>query len=238
MYDSRKTNWLNPYIQYLFDDEIIEYDMKDAGFNIIKQFKLLPSEKIIELEKMGKGFDRHKAIGILQRDREFSTRLLDKFAEMRGLFVGYNNLGDNNIIAVKKDAIFTIGECKKTKFGGIEFAQKNKYSSYIRFEDNHNIEIYYSNELTDVKGMSESSLNRHRFYILQFLREVIAKLEDKNSSVRRDLIKFIMDYKSMTLDETYYLEFNNKSTDINPVYNYQKVLIPLVQIIEKELRYM
>lgn len=238
MYDSRKTNWLNPYIQYLFDDEIIEYDMKDAGFNIIKQFKLLPSEKIIELEKMGKGFDRHKAIGILQRDREFSTRLLDKFAEMRGLFVGYNNLGDNNIIAVKKDAIFTIGECKKTKFGGIEFAQKNRYSSYIRFEDNHNIEIYYSNELTDVKGMSESSLNRHRFYILQFLREVIAKLEDKNSSVRRDLIKFIMDYKSMTLDETYYLEFNNKSTDINPVYNYQKVLIPLVQIIEKELRYM
>lgn len=238
MYDSRKTNWLNPYIQYLFDDEIIEYDMKDAGFNIIKQFKLLPSEKIIELEKMGKGFDRHKAIGILQRDREFSTRLLDKFAEMRGLFVGYNNLGDNNIIAVKKDAIFTIGECKKTKFGGIEFAQKNRYSSYIRFEDNHNIEIYYSNELTDVKGMSESSLNRHRFYILQFLREVIAKLEDKNSSVRRDLINFIMDYKSMTLDETYYLEFNNKSTDINPVYNYQKVLIPLVQIIEKELRYM
>ena len=238
MYDNKKTNWLNPYIQYLFDDEIIEYDMKDAGFNIIKQFKLLPSEKIIELEKMGKGFDRHKAIGILQRDREFSTRLLDKFAEMRGLFVGYNNLGDNNIIAVKKDAIFTIGECKKTKFGGIEFAQKNRYSSYIRFEDNHNIEIYYSNELTDVKGMSESSLNRHRFYILQFLREVIAKLEDKNSSVRRDLIKFIMDYKSMTLDETYYLEFNNKSTDINPVYNYQKVLIPLVQIIEKELRYM
>ena len=238
MYDSKKTNWLNPYIQYLFDEDIIEYDMKDAGFNIIKQFKLLPSEKIMELEKMGKGFDRHKAIGILQRDREFSTRLLDKFAEMRGLFVGYNNLGDNNIIAVKKDAIFTIGECKKTKFGGIEFAQKNRYSSYIRFEDNHNIEIYYSNELTDVKGMSESSLNRHRFYILQFLREVIAKLEDKNSSVRRDLIKFIMDYKSMTLDETYYLEFNNKSTDINPVYNYQKVLIPLVQIIEKELRYM
>ena len=238
MYDSKKTNWLNPYIQYLFDEDIIEYDMKDAGFNIIKQFKLLPSEKIIELEKMGKGFDRHKAIGILQRDREFSTRLLDKFAEMRGLFVGYNNLGDNNIIAVKKDAIFTIGECKKTKFGGIEFAQKNRYSSYIRFEDNHNIEIYYSNELTDVKGMSESSLNRHRFYILQFLREVIAKLEDKNSSVRRDLINFIMDYKSMSLDETYYLEFNNKSTDINPVYNYQKVLIPLVQIIEKELRYM
>jgi hypothetical protein len=238
MYDSKKTNWLNPYIQYLFDEDIIEYDMKDAGFNIIKQFKLLPSEKIMELEKMGKGFDRHKAIGILQRDREFSTRLLDKFAEMRGLFVGYNNLGDNNIIAVKKDAIFTIGECKKTKFGGIEFAQKNRYSSYIRFEDNHNIEIYYSNELTDVKGMSESSLNRHRYYILQFLREVIAKLEDKNSSVRRDLIKFIMDYKSMTLDETYYLEFNNKSTDINPVYNYQKVLIPLVQIIEKELRYM
>ena len=238
MYDARKTNWLNPNIQYLFDEEIIEYDMKDAGFNIIKQFKLLSDEKIRELEKMGKGFDRHKAIGILQKDKEFSIKLLDKFAEMRSLFVGYNNLTDNNIIAVKKDAIFTIGECKKLKFGKIEFAPKNRYSSYIRFEENKNLEIYYSKDATDIKGMSESSINRHRIYTVQFLREIISKLEDKNLSVRRELMNFIDSYKTMTMEEGYYLEFNNKSIDINPLYNYQKVLIPLVQIITKEMKYI
>ena len=49
-YNPSKTTWFNPDIEYLFNNEIIEYDMKDAGFNIIKQFKLLPDIKIKELE--------------------------------------------------------------------------------------------------------------------------------------------------------------------------------------------
>jgi hypothetical protein len=38
----------------------------------------------------------------------------------------------------------------------------------------------------------------------------------------------------MELDEEYYLEFNNSSVSFNPVYNFRKVIIPLVQISLKE----
>lgn len=236
-YDPQKTTWLNPNIDYIFNTEIIEYDIKDAGFNLIKQYKLLPPEKIQELEKLGKGFERHKQVGLLQRDdREFSDSLLKKFAEIRAIFINMNNLTDNDIISVKKDAIFIIGHVNKTKFGKIEFAQKNVYSSYIRFPNIQNLEIYYSNMGLEIKGMSDNAMNRHRLYMFDFLYKTIALIEDHSSSVKRSTIKFIEEYKHGDLEDGYYLEFNNMSRDVNPIFNYQNILVPLVQIILKEVR--
>ena len=71
---------------------------------------------------MGKGVERHIAVGNLQReDKEFSNMLLKKFAEIRAVFIAENKLTDDNIISVKKDAIYTIGRCKKTRFDLIAF---------------------------------------------------------------------------------------------------------------------
>ena len=55
IYDPSKSIWKNPNIEYLFNDDIIEYDIKDAGFSLIKQHRLLPDETIRNLEKLGKG---------------------------------------------------------------------------------------------------------------------------------------------------------------------------------------
>ena len=60
-------------------------------------------------------------------------------------------------------------------------------------------------------------------------------IEGKDRQTRRFLMRFIDQYKARELDEGYYLEFNNLSRDINPVFNYQNVLIPLVQIVMKEI---
>lgn len=233
-YDPRKSTYLNPNIEYLFDNEIIEYDIKDAGFNIIKHYGLLPPDVIKELDKLEK-MERHITIGKMQgKDKDFSKALMDKFAEVRAVFVSANNLSDSNIISVKKDAIFTVGECNKIKFGRIEFAVKNKYTSYLRFIDNRDIEIYYNGDM-DIKGMGDSAINRHRLYMLQFIKSMISQLECRDSYAKRSLKKFIDDYKGMKLDEEYYIEFNNLSRDYNPVFNFQKVIIPFTQIILKEL---
>ena len=40
-YEPSKTTWLNPNIEYLFDYDIREYDIQDAGFNLIKQFIII-----------------------------------------------------------------------------------------------------------------------------------------------------------------------------------------------------
>lgn len=235
MYDPNKQVWLNPNIEYLFDQDIIEYDMRDAGFSLIKQYKLLPEEIIRRLSGIEK-HQRHIEVGKIQgKDKEFSKALSNKFAEIRKLFIESNKLTDDEIISVKKDAIFTIGFCSKTKFGGILFNQKNHYSSYIRFPNVRDLEIYYSSDNIDIKGMSDSTVNRHRLYMLEFIRKIIDMIESNNSSVKRYIINFIGEYKNRELDETFYLEFNNKSKDINPLFNYQNIIIPLIQIINKEI---
>lgn len=236
-YNPSKSTWLNPNIDYLFDEEIIEYDMRDAGFSLIKQFKLLPPGKIRELEQLGKGEARHIAIGMLERDdKELSKALSSKFAEVRGIFISMNGITDDQIISVKKDAIYTIGQCKRLRFGLVQFAAKNTYSSYLRFPNIQNLEIYYSSEATDVKGMGDTATNRHRLYMLNFLRTMISLIEHKDRGCKRRIMKFIEEYKAHELDEGYYLEFNNLSRAINPSFNYLNVIIPLVQIINREIQ--
>ena len=235
-YNPSKTTWMNPNIQYLFNDEVIEYDMRDAGFSLIKQYHLLPSEKILELERLGKGVERHITIGKLQRDdKEFSKRLLDKFAEVRAIFISANNITDNDIISVKKDAIFTIGTCNRLKFGNVEFSEKNRYTSYIRFPDINNLEIYYSIDTMDIKGMGDHAVNRHRLYMFKFIKSIIEMIENSDPRAKRVIMRFIDNYKSHNLDDEFYVEFNNMSRDINPIFNYKNIIIPLVNIILKEM---
>lgn len=234
-YSPHKSQYFNPNIEYVFNRDLTEYDMRDAGYAIIKHYGLLDANTIKELSALDK-MERTIAIGKLRgKDKDLSKLLTDKFAEMRSLFVSANRLSDSNIISVKNDAIYTIGECSKLKFGQVEFVPKNKYSSYIRFTDNMNIEVYYSSGGLDVKGIGEVGLNRHRLYTLAFLSKVIYYLESKNPSLKRYLRTFIDEYKGMKLDDEYYIEFNNMSSMYNPIYNYQKMLIPLIQISLREM---
>lgn len=235
-YNPRQTTWMNPNIEYLFDEEIYEYDMSDGGFSLIKQFQLLPEDEISRLSRLEKGLPRHIEVGKLQRDnKEFSEALSNAFAEARKCFITTNNLSDSRIVSVKKDAIFTIGQVSRTKFGKVLFNPKHTYSSYIRFSNIHNIEIYYSAEGMDFKQINDHCVNRHRLYTVEFLKKFIQKMEEHDSSVKRYLMNYIMKYKSLELDEEYYLEFNNKSTDINPIFNYKEILIPLLLVVNKEI---
>ncbi len=236
MYDSNKQTWLNPNIEYIFNAEIIEYDMQDAGFSLIKQFKLLPEDKIRELSFIPKGIERHVAIGKIQRDdRIFSEALTAKFAEVRKVFITTNDIKDDDIISVKKDAIFTIGQRERLKFGAVQFAPKNYYSSYIRFSSINDLELYYSSDKIDFKGIGKHAVNRHRLYMIDFLRKLIPVIEQRDQRAKRYLKKFIDIYKQHGLDEEYYIEFNNLSKDINKLFNYRNLLIPLVQIVMKEV---
>lgn len=235
-YNPSKSTWLNPNIEYLFNDDIIEYDIHDAGFSLIQQYQLLPPEKIKELERIPRGIQRHIQVGVLQRDdKEFSKRLTDKFTEVRALFMMMNQLKDDSIISVKKDAIYTIGKVKRTTFGKVKFMEKNHYSSYIRFPDITNLELYYGENGIDVKGMGDAAVNRHRLYMLEFLRKSIKSIEEQDSSVKRKFMRFFNQYKFDELDEEFYIEFNNVSRDQNKLFNYTNLLIPLLKIIMREV---
>jgi len=236
-YNPNQTTWMNPNIEYLFDEDIYEYDIQDAGFSLIKQFQLLPEDEIKRLSRIEKGRPRHIEVGKLQRDNKaFSDSLGNAFADARRFFIQTNNLTDDRIISVKKDAIFTIGQVKRVKFGQVVFAPKNNYSSYLRFSNIHNMEIYYSDDGMDFKQINDDCVNRHRIYTVEFLKQFIKKMESKDPSVKRFIMNYIMKYKSLEMDEECYLEFNNKSTEINPLFNYREILIPLLLLVNKEIQ--
>ena len=231
MYQPNMTTYLNPDIEYLFDHPIYEYDIKNAGFSIINEFHLLSQDIIRDLSKMEK-MKQTIEIGKLQRDdKEFSKRLLEKFAYCRKIFLMENDIQDDEIISVKKDAFFITKKCFKTKFGMTQFRIKNEYSSYLRFVENHNIELYYNDETLDIKGIGESGIYKHKLYMIVFINDMMGKLETHDSGVKRYLKSFIRRYKSNLLDEAYYLEFNNKSMEIDPYYNWIHVITPFVKLI-------
>ena len=71
--------------------------------------------------------------------------------------------------------------------------------------------------------------------MMQFFNTIIPLIESHNSRAKRFMIKFIDDYKSHNLDDEYYVEFNNLSKELNPLFNYQNILLPMCQIILKEI---
>lgn len=236
LYKPSQATWLNPNIEYLFGEEIIEYDISDAGFSLIKEYSLLTDRKIRELEGLGKGIERHVAIGKLRGENKgFSEALSQKFSEVREKFIIGNGLTDDQIISVKNDAIYTIGRCKKTSAGVVKFRSKNKYSSYVRLSSINNLEIYFSDEGIDIKGMGDSAVNRHRIYLVEFLEKIIGMIERHDENVKRFIIKFADEYKTQKLDMEFYLEFNNRSIDIRPDFNFQNLIVPLILIILKEM---
>lgn len=205
----QRTNFRNPDIDFLVNVQITEYDMKDAGLSLTKKFKLLPASDIAYLESLSKEIRKIK-MGLIQREnKEYRRALNDAFREGRKLFFEANGLDVENILAIKKDAIFTINMCHETDFGELVFAEKNTYSSYYLFD---RYEFYYFREGMDVKGIGDSNVLKHAEYMITSLHDFMHKME---TSSRTSCIRYIKDfvkyYKNMELAIEYYRELNSDS---------------------------
>ena len=217
--------FLNDNIFYLFNKSIYEYDMKNAGFNLTKAYKLLPVSKIEELGRMKK--DRRTIeIGKIQRkDDSYKIKLIQAFKEARRMFFEMNELENSDIISIKKDAIFTTKKCNFQKFlEYIEFREKNYYTSYIRL--NRKVELYYSERQMDIKGLGKDTIEYHKDYIIHFLHLYFKKMEcDEKSNVLDFIRKFIDKYKRRELALGYYRRFDRDPyyqvlNDANKYYEY------------------
>ena len=245
-----KHNYLNKNIEYIISNEIIEYDMKSAGFNIVKKFKLLDDAKIHHLEGLTKD-KRQITLGLYQRsNREFAEQLNSKFVEMRKLFFEANDINDDDVISIKKDAIITTKRCYDTIFDNVEFAEKHIYSSYYYISK---FELYVGPTSIDLKGISDDKLVYHKDYMLDFLFRFLKLVEvGSRKQIITNLIQFANFYKSRELDIGYYRELNADSLfrlnktfigdlvgfqDVSSVdnidisFNYMKFIVPLIRIL-------
>lgn len=246
----KKDNYINDNMYYLFNKEITEYDMKEGGFSLIQEFKLLDDNTIKELKKHGKD-ERKVLIGKMQIKDPILKKNLNKdaFKAARKLFFTVNDIQDNDIISIKKDAIITTKNCNTTKIGKfIDFRPKHLYTSYIRL--NKKTEIYYSPYDFAVKGIGDNKIEYHEDYMIKFIKLYCKKMETSdNMSVIEFTRNFIDLYKRRELEIGYYREFNSNSSfkilndenrymeyweecknEIDISYNFFNVLLKLIKI--------
>lgn len=206
-----KDNYLAD-IDFLISTKIREYDMKDAGFNLTRHYKLLPQKTIDYLLTLNKK-QRKIQIGIYMRDDdEYNKALTNAFKDARGMFFEANRIEDNQVLSIKKDAIFLIGKSiQHQTFGDyIFFDIKNTYTSFYNI---NGLEFYYSPKIIDVKGISDKIIEEyHMDHMMRFFITCMRLIETgQTDQLRRYLKKFVGDYKAFKLDPGYYRQFDEKS---------------------------
>ena len=244
--------YTNREIGMITNSEIIEYDIKSAGLSLAKEYGYIDEDIIQKLEAMDKA-TRNIRMGLMKKKYEqLSKNENQALVEARKLFIKSNNLDVENIISIKKDAVFVSQRCNFRKFGNIEFVPKNKYTSYIEL---NKLEFYYSPNCLDVKGIDDVVLQKHNNYMIKFFKEYLFLLESGNESKLKEYItNFVYRYKSRLLDIGYYREFNATSSyrlndvienkyyvidtmdsasfsNVDISYNYFKYLVPLCTLL-------
>ena len=251
-----KDTYLNTEIEYLTNRSIIEYDLKSANTSLCKEYELLPSDEIEKIESLDKK-KRVVRIGLLQRkDKSFKEKLSASFIDIRKRFFEANHIEDKQILSIKKDAIFTIGEVEETDFGFCHFVEKNRYTSYLYIKNAFNrFEFYYSSDgKLDIKGLGDEAYALHKEYLISFFKQIFFHMENSSpQTLYRYLSRFATKYKKRELDIGYYREFTQNSifhlmdheetysdsqyipyedrekhVDID--YNFSQVIMPLVRM--------
>lgn len=210
--------WKNPSISYLFNTEIIEYDMSEAGFSLIREYDLLPQSVIEKLNTQSKK-NRHISIGKIEvRDKILVERKKEAFIKAREMFMTANDLEQDHILAIKKDAIFVTKKCPNQKFGTyIDFRKKNMYSSYVALT--RVVDLLYAVGLDtetskiDVKGIGDDKVALHEGYFLDILKKYFYKIETSETDAVLTFLRRMVDkYKSHEFNELgYYRDFDQRS---------------------------
>ena len=246
-----KHNYLNKDIEYLIGREIIEYDIQSAGFNICKRYGLLDERRLAHLESLDKK-RRQITIGLYQQQsQDFKDELNAKFVEVRKEFFEANQLQDEDVLSIKKDAIITLRRCHNVRFNNIVFSDKHVYTSYFYL---NKLEFYVNDRDIHVKGISDDKLRLHMNYMLDFLHKIF-RLMQTNPNKRYiidSLTQFASFYKRGELHIGYYRELNTDSLyklnrsfmqdfiglhDVDSLdgidisYNYMQYVVPIINIL-------
>ena len=165
----KPTVYLNKDIMYLNNVKITEYDIKSAGWTVIKHKKLLPEKDLAYLETCTK-YERNVFIGKRIRENpKINEILLSEFEKARCAFGVINQINPAYVLSIKKDAIFVIKERPRTlKVGYFEFVPKNTYTSYAYL---NGCEFYYNQEQLDIKGISEENIEKCEAF-LKYLKNI------------------------------------------------------------------
>lgn len=200
---------------FIFSRFIREYDIKKANISILYNRGIISKDKYYELYNAPR-MKRQIYIGNLERSNPSIVKeLQDGIIEVkRNLFLS-NNLGYDDILAIKNDAVYVIDKIlSNTIFDGIEFVPKNIYTSYMNIT---NIEFYYfydkvhNSEKLDIKGLGKYK-PYHDEYMTDFIMFIMNQIQTESiESVISDFNNFYKAFQEKQLPIQYYREYNSDS---------------------------
>lgn len=197
-----KHNYINKNVLSIRDVYIREYDIKSAGLNIIYHKNYITEKEYNILKNMDKT-KRNVTIGKwLRSNKEVNKVMMDEFIEIRRKFFEANEIQDDEVLSIKKDAIFLVNkEVFNLDIDGYIFMKKHEYTDYFRID---NIEFYYDkyNDKLDIKGVPEESKNENN-PLIKVTKELF-KLGKNKDSIFRLLIELKTNYLEFKLDKEYY----------------------------------
>ena len=216
---------------YCFNTQIVEYDIQSAGLSILTHSGVLSEDKIHELENMTKS-SRVVSIGMMIRDNpEYQKIISNGLIHARKHFIESNHLSESDIICIKKDAIFTTKKCNTLLFDGIQFRAKNKWRSYLKLGK---IEFFYLDKLKyQILGLGTVATDYHKNGWIKTIIDIIDRISNGDKSVRHTVMQLISQYKSEKLPAAYYQSFKSDPTQRDDLYNYQQIIIPLMQVLSQ-----
>lgn len=248
----KKHLYVNPNYDYIKGATIKEYDIKAAGYNILIAANLLSDEKIKYYDSLPK-YKRNVKIGLLEKsNKKYSKAISEGLIKYRKLFFEANNIDENSVISIRRDAIFVANtRITKTQFDNIYFVPKNKYSSYYQL---NKCDFLFSrrDDILHVKGINDNLLKLHEKYMLKFMKKLFALNEVSNKAACNYLYEFADKYRKKKLPLEYYreldtglfrikdLKYNGRNVgvsyinyidDIDINYNYMIYIVPLIGMI-------
>lgn len=246
---AEKTTYINESFQYLKNVSIKEWDIKSAGLSVLKFRKLLPEDELEELSKM----EKHKRTvreGLLQKEHpEIAKTIINTLAAARKAFVLLNHLTENNIVSIKKDALFILNAnithpIIKEYF---EFREKESYTSWLRIEKK---ELYYDSfsDRLDIKGVSEENIEKQKDFLIKDIKTFLRSSEKTTSEILFNLLsKYRYKYLNKELPLETYRELDSGGfrlkgfivdeideellNDIDISQNYLNYILPIIQCL-------
>jgi hypothetical protein len=255
----RKSQWINPSILALRSETIREYDLADAGMSVVRSGRLLPARRVSELEALPKA-ERVVAVGrICAVTPGLAEALNEGIASARKLFLEANSMSEDDVLAVRRDAVSTINlRADALEFGEYHWRQKAKWSSYLRLErSRRRTELLWSSwdHKMDVKGVPREAKEACTGGILADLSRLISQWESlsperwlptlaryRGKYVRMELLaesyRELNDAHCFRLklrwvgDELCLLELGDESLlqEVDPYFNYVHLIAPLVAL--------
>jgi len=245
-----RASYLNSDIKFL-NKKIYEFDIRNAGLSIIKEFNLLPIEEILHIESLSK-FESNIYVGKLRYNKEFSNNLSKYLRQTVSDFITINNILEEDILSIKNDAVFITSNTnpiKQQTINNIFFKLENIFTSYYNL---NNIEFYYKSDKNILisKGINESIFEDiNTKYFVDWLKLIFRLMESSNKkALLKELKDFQYKYLNRLLPIQYYCEFKNDNwyrysdysvnnleedvkNKINIEYNYISYILCLIKII-------